>query len=497
MDSKRLILYVRWLAAAWGLTGIVAFYRLVLRANETTVAMTMLLLILFIAANWGLRLAIATSVAGTLAWNFFFIPPVDTFTIADPKNLLALLVFLITSVFASRLSDRIRTESEEARSRERELDVLYRLSRNLLGTDEVARLTNSVPASVALATGASAVLFYLLDGDRIYLGPQGWPGRRDIPWLRDAAFASGASISPETLDTIVPLRTGVRPRGALLLRGVNLSNSSLEALGGLVSISMDRVQAIEDLTRAEAAKESERLRGMMLDSMTHELRTPLTSIKGAVSALLASTAGVDVGSALPPESIREMLTIIDEESDRLNHLVAQAVEMAALDTQDVRMTFAPQSLPQMVDAAIETANTALTGRQVSVRMQPGLPEVQADPAWIGKLLGNLLENAAKYSAPGSPIFVSAEQMDGSVSCSVADRGAGIDPMEQSLIFDKFYRARNRRVNASGTGMGLAIARAIIEAHGGTISVTSQPGNGSVFTFTLPIASQDRSDPAVA
>jgi two-component system sensor histidine kinase KdpD len=154
------------------------------------------------------------------------------------------------------------------------------------------------------------------------------------------------------------------------------------------------------------------------------------------------------------------------------------------------MIFAAQSLPQLVEDAVAATSNVLTGREVSVRLPPGLPLVQADPAWIGKLLNNLLENAAKYSAPGSPVFISAEHGEGLVSCSVADRGAGIDPMEQSLIFDKFYRARNRRVNASGTGMGLAIARSIVEAHGGTISVTSQPGHGSVFTFTLPVASSN-------
>ncbi len=491
MDTKRLIAAMRWLAVAWGLAGIVAFDLLVLHANESTAGLTLLLLVLFVAANWGLRLAIVSSVAATLAWNFFFIPPVKTFTISDPKNLVALIVFLITSVFASRLSDRIRAESEEARSRERELDVLYRLSRNLLQTDELARLTNSIPTSVARATSAEAVLFYLLDGNRVYEGEAVWPGRKDFNYLREVSFAPNIALSPDTLDVLIPLRTGVRPRGALLLRRTQLSTPSLEALGGLVSISMDRVQAMEDLTRVEAAKESERLRGLMLDSITHELRTPLTSIKGAVTALLEAAPE----APLPPESAREMLSIIDEESDRLNRLVAQAVEMAALDTQEVRMDFTPQSISTLVSAALAANHLALAAHTITVRMPPALPPVEADPVWIEKLLGNMLENAAKYSEPKTPIFVSAERRGNFVSVSVADRGLGIDPMEQSLIFDKFYRARNRIVGAPGTGMGLAIARSIVEAHGGTISVTSQPGQGSVFTFTLPVADGERDERA--
>jgi two-component system sensor histidine kinase KdpD len=140
----------------------------------------------------------------------------------------------------------------------------------------------------------------------------------------------------------------------------------------------------------------------------------------------------------------------------------------------------------MIAAAIETYRSNLGDHAVTVTLPPNLPLVEADPVWIQKLLGNMLENAAKYSAEGQPIFVSAELRDQVVACSVADRGVGIDPMEQSLIFDKFYRARNRALHTPGTGMGLAISRAIAEAHGGTISVTSQPRKGSVFTFTLPV-----------
>jgi two-component system, OmpR family, sensor histidine kinase KdpD len=235
---------------------------------------------------------------------------------------------------------------------------------------------------------------------------------------------------------------------------------------------------VEEVARAEAAKESERLRGLMLDSITHELRTPLTSIKASVSTLLTSN--------LPTDLAHELLTVIDEESDRLNKLVSQAVEMAQLDTQEVHMSFSSQPLGAMIDAALQSEAVMLAGHRVTVKIPGTLPNVNADPVWIQKLISNLLENAAKYSEPGTPITVIAEVRGDSVACSVADRGAGIEPMEQSLIFDKFYRSRKRSANTSGTGMGLAICRAIAEAHNGTISVTSQLGQGSVFTFTLPI-----------
>jgi two-component system sensor histidine kinase KdpD len=249
-----------------------------------------------------------------------------------------------------------------------------------------------------------------------------------------------------------------------------------------VSISIDRAQALDEVTRGEAAKESERLRTLMIDSVTHELRTPLTSIKAAATALLSSTS-------ISSEDRTELLTVIDEESDRLNRLVSEAVEMNQLDTQEVHMTFAPASVDELVHAALESCASALSTHQVELKLL-SLPRVNVDREYIEKVLCNLLENAAKYSTPGSPIFVSAEPQPRNqpdlVAISIADRGMGIEEAEQSLIFDRFYRARGNGFQTSGTGMGLAISRAILEAHRGSISVTSQPGLGSVFTFTLPV-----------
>ena len=478
MDSKRLIAVARWCGAGLCLAGIVSLYRLVIHANPTTVALTLLLLILFIAARWGLRYAIVVSLAATACYNFFFLPPYNTFTVSDPQNLLALLVFLITSVFASRLSERIRMESQEAQTRRAELEVLYRLSRALLQTDELVQLTNSIPAAVEASTGAQSVVFYLLESDSVYRSGPDWPVNLSTAQLQDLSHSPAISTSGSGEESIVPLHTGVRPRGVLILRGVHLASQTLEALGGLVSVSLDRAGAVAEVTRAEAAKESERLRGWMIDSITHELRTPLTSIKASVSTLLTST--------LDPTISHELLTVIDEESDRLNRLVSEAVEMTQLDTQEVKMNLSPQDLGKMIQASLEQCSPTLLGRTVDVRLPPTLPQVIADPVWIQKLLANLLENAAKYSATGTPIFLSAEVRGTMVACSIADRGYGIDPLEQSLIFDKFYRSRHRLGSSSGTGMGLAICRAIAEAHGGSISVTSQLGHGSVFTFTIPM-----------
>jgi two-component system sensor histidine kinase KdpD len=484
VNSQRLIAISRWLTATAVLSGIVFAYHRWLHVNQTTIALTLLLFILFLAARWGLRYAVATSIAATVLYNFYFLPPIGTFVITDPENWLALFAFLATSVVGSRLAERAREDAADARLRQRELEVLYGLSRELLQTENVASLLNAISPAVMLVSGANAVVLFLLDGDRRYIAGDDSVIKMDDVGMRQMALTLPAPDSANGHEARIPLRVGVRPRGLLLMSGVHLSSETLEAIGGLISVSIDRAQALANVTRSEAAKESERLRSLMIDSITHELRTPLTSIKASATTLLlhAATSSAPLGT----EEQHELLTVIDEESDRLNRLVSEAVEMAQLDAQEVHMTFAPVDLHEIATNALNTCATALANHVVRQSI-PALPPVLADRDFIEKVLCNLLENAAKYSPPGTPIFLSAERLSENIVVSVADHGQGIDSSEQELIFERFYRASAQARQTSGTGMGLAISRAILEAHHGTLSVTSQLGEGSVFSFTLPIA----------
>ncbi len=463
------------------LTGIVAVYHLWLHVNQTTVALTLLLLVLFLAAQWGSRYAVTTAVAASLAYNFYFLPPIGSFTIRDPQNWLGIFTFLTVAVVGSRLSERVREKGEDALRRQGELEVLYGLSRQLLQTENMASLLNAISPAIMLVTRADAVELYLLDGDRRYMAGDNSAIQLDDIGLRQLTQTLPA---PDTAvrQARIPLRVGVKPRGLLLINGVKLSLETLEAIGGLISVSIDRAQALEVVTRGEAAKESERLRSLMIDSITHELRTPLTAIKAASSTLL-------LPKTLGHEEEHELLMVIDEESDRLNRLVSEAVEMAQLDTREVHMTFAAVAVEALVERALANCSILLDQHQVKVELPP-LPLVKADADFITKVLTNLIENAAKYSPTGTPIHISAEHKAGMVSVSVADRGMGIDMAEQGLIFERFYRATVPSQQTWGTGMGLAISRAIIEAHHGALSVTSQLGEGSVFSFTLPLADED-------
>lgn len=458
---------------------IVAVYARAVHVNPTTAALTLLLAVLIVSANWGLTTAVWMSVVAALAFNFFFLPPVGTFTIADTQNWVALFAFLCTAVIASNLSERARREARAAENRRNEMERLYAFSQQLLVTENVVELLNSIPGHVVETFGGSAAAIFVIGRDRIYRTSvdQAQIGDEE---LRMAAARQDIVIEQQRGLSLVPIRLGVRSIGVLGFSGKLLSHENLEAIGGLIAIAIERAGAVERLSRTEAAREGERLRSALLDSVTHEFRTPLTSIKASVSSLLGD-------SQLGREERQELLTVIDEESDRLNRLVGEAVEMAQLDANEVKLDLRPHAIDEVIRVAIDDSRQVLHQNPVEVRLPEKLPLVLMDEAWIAKVLRHLLENAAKYSPPGSPIFISCEVKNDRLITDVADRGSGIDDLERSMIFDKFYRGQSQRYRVQGTGMGLAIVKAIVEAHGGRIGVTSQLGQGSVFSFGLPIA----------
>jgi len=450
-----------------------------LPVNPTTVALTFLLVVLFVASRWGLTIATTTAIVATLVFNYYFLPPVRNFTVADPQNWVALLAFLVSGILASRLSERARRETENATRRRKEVERLYSLSQQLLATENVLELNNSIPQFVMDAFGLTAAAMFLPKRNEVYRTGIEHPELSDDE-LRAVTQRGELLINQEQQISIVPLRIGVRPVGSLGMEGACLSRETLEAVGSLVAISIERAAAVETLSRTEATRESEKLRTAILDSVTHEFRTPLTSIKASVSTLL-STAILDEAGR------RDLLDVIDEETDRLNRLVGEAAEMAQLDAQRVELHLASYPMMEIIEAALEKANQSLGKHELRIHIPESLPAVRVDLERIAEVLIHLLENAAKYSPEDTPITVSAEPRGRMVEISVADRGPGIDDLEQSLVFEKFYRGRDQRYRVQGTGMGLSISKAIVEAHGGTIGLTSQIGSGSVFHFTLPVA----------
>ncbi len=459
--------------------GTVLFYLKVVHVNPTTVALSFLLAILMVSAAWGLAYAIPMSVLAAICFDFFFLPPVGTLNIAGTQNWIALVAFLATSVIASHLSERVRREARNATRRRMEIERLYTFSQQLLVTENIVELLKTIPSYVAETFGLVHAVIHIADKDQIYRSGAETE-QLSSRELKETSARGEIVLDAEHNRCFAPLRMGLRNMGSLGIVGDVLSRQTLEAVGGLIAIAIERAGAVDTLMRNEASRESERLRSALLDSITHEFRTPLTAIKASVTSLRSSAAMND-------EQRQDLLAVIEEESDRLNRLVGEAVEMAKLDAHEVGLERKPHQIREAIDAALEDAKSIVGNHPVQVRLPDNLPAVIMDVVWIQKVLQHLLENAAKYSSPDAPIFISSEVRNNRLITSVADRGVGIDDMERSMIFDKFYRGQSQRYRVQGTGMGLAIVKAIVEAHEGRIEVTSQLGSGSVFSFGLPVA----------
>jgi two-component system sensor histidine kinase KdpD len=469
--------FLRFLAAFVLVLGIALVYRHILIVNPTTVALTFLLAILAVSTVWGIAVSVFMSVVAMLAFNYYFLPPIGRFTVADPQNWVALFAFLVVSVLASHLATRARQKAEDASARRREIEKLYAFSQGLLESGNVIQLLNRIPSQIVdiFEVGAAALL--LAEKQKIYRsGPV--VAKLDLESLNTVVLREEPVMDIPNSLCFVPVRLGGRSIGSLGISGSMLSRQTLEAIGTLVAVAIERARAIEQLGLTEAAREGERLRTALLDSVTHALRTPLTSIKASVTNLLSNSSVTD-------RQRQELLTIINEETDRLNRLVGEAGEMARLDAGEVELELEPRPIEDVITAAMSKCQFALGDRVVNVNVQPGLLRVRVDISRAREALVHLLENANQYSPAAQPITITAEAQGEFVVTSVADRGAGIDDLEQSLIFEKFYRGKDQRYLVQGTGMGLPIAKAIIEAHGGTMSLTSQRGQGSVFSFTLP------------
>jgi two-component system sensor histidine kinase KdpD len=469
----------RYAAALAGVGLITEFYRYHHRFNPTTIAFTYLLAILGVSAIWGLSVSVFMSLAATLTYNYFFLPPIGTFTIADPQNWVALFTFLATSVLASDLATRARNQAAEANRRRREVERLYKFSQRLLSAGNPIELLNAIPRQMVDIFEVGAAALFLIDKQKIYRSGMNLP-QLDSDVLKAIVIREDLQIDEEHSLCFAPLRLGTRILGSVGISGPVLSAQSLEALGSLIAVAIERAHAIEMVGKTEAAREGERLKSALLDAITHDFRTPLTSMKASVTSLLSPAKLDDVQRV-------ELLSIINEECDRLNRLVGEAGEMARLEAGDVKLKIETLRVMDLISESLDICKGVLAARPIQIDVKNQELHVRADSSRAREVLVHLIENANLYSSPDMPITISAEEKEDFVFFSVADHGPGIADAELGLIFDKFYRGTDQRYRVQGTGMGLPIAKAIVEAHGGTISVISQLGIGSVFSFSLPIA----------
>src|SRR5215472_11318458 len=314
--------------------GIVLVYRHVLRVNQTTVALSFLLAILAVSAVWGMLVSAFMSVVAMLAFNYYFLPPVGTLTIADPQNWVALFAFLVTSITGSRLSSRIRKEADEAHQRRREVERLYGFSRRLLGEGNVIQLMNAIPDYLVESFEAGAAELFLPQKEKFYRSGFG-AAHLDEEKMKMAFLDDEQTLDVEHAEYFIPVRMGVRPIASIGISGAQLSRQTVDAIGTLVAIAIERARAVEELGQTEA----------------------------------------------------------EEEGERLNHLVEEAGEMAKLEAGEVRLDVAPTSVGELIDAALAHCKSALAGRRMDVRVADGLPQVRADLERAKEALVQLIENA--------------------------------------------------------------------------------------------------------
>jgi two-component system, OmpR family, sensor histidine kinase KdpD len=477
--QKAILLAGRILASLVLIAIVTALSFRLVPVNEITAGFLYLVAILLIATAAGLVESTVASIAAMLCFNYYFLPPVNTLTISDPRNWVALFAFLTTSLTASQLSARAKRRTREAIDRQNEIERLYSLSRALLLTDATRPIAKQIVEQIAQTFEFPAVALYDRSSSQIYRA--GFDDAATIDaGLKDAAIRSEFSRNEQTGLTITPIRLGRQPIGSLALRGASLSDAALQSLVNLVAIWLERALSEETVNRAEVARRSEELKSTLLDAIAHEFKTPLTSIKAVTTDLLSDPAN-------PLERHqRELISIADEGADRLSTLVTQAIQLARIEGGKFQLNRGIHFPSSLVSAALRQTKSLTDGREIKVCIGEELPVVSVDAELVQLVIAHLIDNALKYSPRGTPISIGARASDSRVEIYVADRGAGISEEEQSRIFDKFYRGAKEQ-HLKGTGMGLAIAREIIRAHGEEIRVKSKPGEGSEFSFSLPPA----------
>jgi two-component system sensor histidine kinase KdpD len=477
--QKAGLLTLRLLLALSFVAAITFVFNRLVHVNSTTVGFFYLVAILVIATVGGLLEASVSSVVAMLCFNFFFLPPVGTFTVADPQNWVALFAFLATALTASQLSARLKQQRKAALDRQQEMERLYALSRAILLTDAAQSTAKQIAHQITHAFECPAVALYDRNSGEVYVaGPDILPNI-DAK-LRESAIQSSV-IRDEADDVLItPVRLGGEPIGSLAVKHALMSDAALQSVSSLVGVGLEKARAQEEVNRAQVARQSEELKSTLLDAIAHEFKTPLTSIKAVTTDLLSN----------PDESLsqqqRGLVTIADEGADRLSRLVTEAIQLARIEGGQFQLNREVHSPSSLLSAAVRQTKPLTDGREVILEAAEGLPLVLVDAELIVMVIAHLIDNAVKYTPPGSPIVIGARATQKSVIIHVTDQGPGIAEGEQSRIFDKFYRG-SREQHLKGTGMGLAIAREIIHAHGEEISVKSSPGQGSEFSLSLPIA----------
>jgi two-component system sensor histidine kinase KdpD len=444
--------------------------------NATTVGFAYLLLVLAVASTWGFVESFILSIAATLAFNFFFFPPVGTFTIAGGANWVALFTFLTTALIASRLSTRAKQRALDAVERQKDIERLYTFSRAILLIDSSESFPRQLIRKLAEIFELDlAVLFDRRTGDFYRAGPSDVGGLENQ--LRETAL-NGTVPSRDSSCTLAAIRLGAEPIGSLAIQGMRIADSVLQGMANLVAIGLERARAQDLAHEIEATRRSEQLRTTLIDAMAHEFKTPLTSITATTTLLLDS----------PDQSLEsrmELLRIAEEEAHHLKDLIDDTVAMARLDAGPIRVNPEILEIEEVLEEVVGSLKTELQGRTLEI-VREGEAHAGAFDRHLVKLaIKQLVDNALKYSPSEKPLKVRVLEDSETLVVEVTDFGKGIPVQEQDRIFERFYRSASVQNQIPGSGLGLSIALGIARAHGGDLTVTSMPGE-TRFRLVLPL-----------
>jgi two-component system sensor histidine kinase KdpD len=446
-------------------------------AIETAnIVLLYLLGVLAMATTCGLGPGVLTSLLSFLAFNFFFVAPRLTFHVDSAQDGVRLAVFLTVAIIVSSLSARARSAAERERRRATEITALYDLSQTISAQVDLDRILPAIAETTCrlLHVEACTILLYDAAG-------------------RLATHTSVGQPDPRLQSINIPVRNGPTVLGILRvverIPGGGLSQDDrrlLDVLAGQARLAVERARLVEQVAHAHALAESDRLKSALLAAVSHDLRTPLTVMKGATSTLLLDEVAWDAATR------RTLTSAIDAEIDHLDRIVGNLLNMSRIESGALPAERDWQDLAELLGAVLRRMAGQLDGRPLDVGLAPDLPLVAINATLIEQVLTNLLENALKHTPPGTPVAIAVRRDErpaepAGVVVVVRDHGPGVPPGDLNRIFDKFYRSGATTDQASGAGLGLAICKGIVEAHGGRVGATNCPDGGAAFTFTLPVS----------
>lgn len=527
-------------------TGLIAFFQLYPRIS--TISLSYLLVVLALAVLRGRTAAILAAVLAFGAFNFFLVPPLYTFVVGRLDDLMSLIVFLATAIITGQLASALRTRAREARERERETQVLYELGRAVTNEDEfAAQLSTVVRAVVNVFSvwGVRDCMLLLPDANgtlRVQAqASQEGPGREFMLCSpEEQAAARWVMQHHQTVDvhdrSLTTHREGRTPHGAvvralkeqvtqfvrlvpllsneeaigvlrLVIEGAELESKTTTALGAdrsgpgssptffwtfidQITFLIVRVRLRSARLHIQALQETDELRAALLSSVSHDLRTPLSTMKAATTSLLTE------GMQWDEENRRSFLLSIDRELDRLNRLVGNLLDLSRIEGNALKPDKEWYLIDELIRDVLDRLQPLLHNREIEVQVQSSVPPLELDYLAFDQVLTNLIENAVFYTPAGSPIEISVQEAGDCVKVSVADHGPGIPPNQLERIFDKFYRVvgtEPRGTQRPGSGLGLAVCRGLVEAHGGQIWAENRSGGGAVFHLTLPVGQREEKD----